>query len=183
MIGTVNAFVLSWINLFQAWSDDRYCWTQNFDTCKTNLDLDSKSQECKKVERSAPVISRRLMTLWPPSVYIIHSSDLYCKTANESHWCPELGDLDPDFRHISSPIRVDGKSEHTVLNNHNILFLSMSTTFDLCILNDVCDGDLQGRYTYISNIGNNVNDYFLLSLKFSRWYRPNGLLENGHMPV
>ena len=39
----------------------------------------------------------------------------------------------------------------------------MCTTFGLNILNGVCNGDLQGRYTFISNSGNSVNDYFMVS--------------------
>ena len=39
----------------------------------------------------------------------------------------------------------------------------MCTAFGLNILNGVCNGDLQGRYTFISNCGNSVNDYFMVS--------------------
>ena len=39
----------------------------------------------------------------------------------------------------------------------------MSTAFGLNILNGVCNGDLKGRYTFISNCGNSVNDYFMVS--------------------
>ena len=39
----------------------------------------------------------------------------------------------------------------------------MCTAFGLNILNGVCNGDLQGRYTFISNCGNRVNDYFMAS--------------------
>jgi len=41
--------------------------------------------------------------------------------------------------------------------------LNMCTAFGLNILNGVCNGDLQGRYTFISNCGNSVNDYFMVS--------------------
>ena len=41
--------------------------------------------------------------------------------------------------------------------------LSLCTIFDLCILNGVCKGDLQGCYTCISETGSSVNDYFILS--------------------
>jgi len=39
----------------------------------------------------------------------------------------------------------------------------MCTAFGLNILNGVCNGDLQGRYTFIFNCGNSVNDYFMVS--------------------
>ena len=39
----------------------------------------------------------------------------------------------------------------------------MCTALNLCILNGMCHGDHLGRYTYISDAGSSVNDYFLLS--------------------
>jgi len=41
--------------------------------------------------------------------------------------------------------------------------LNMCTALNLCILNGMCYGDHLGRYTYISDVGSSVNDYFLLS--------------------
>ena len=37
----------------------------------------------------------------------------------------------------------------------------MCFALDLWIMNGVCNGDPQGRYTYTSDTGNSVNDYFL----------------------
>ena len=39
----------------------------------------------------------------------------------------------------------------------------MCTAFGLNILNGVYNGDLQGRYTFIFNCGNSVNDYLMVS--------------------
>ena len=39
----------------------------------------------------------------------------------------------------------------------------MCIAFRQNILNGVCNGDLQRRYTVISNSGNSVNDYFMVS--------------------
>jgi exonuclease III len=55
-------------------------------------------------------------------------------------------------------------SEDTVLNNYGKKFLYMCTSLGLCMLNGVCNGDLEGRYTYISDTGNSVNYYFVASL-------------------
>ena len=41
--------------------------------------------------------------------------------------------------------------------------LNVCITFDFCILNSVCKGDLQGCFTYISETECIVNDYFILS--------------------
>ena len=39
----------------------------------------------------------------------------------------------------------------------------MCFALDLWIMNGVCNSDPQGRYTYISDTGNSVNDYFLVT--------------------
>ena len=48
--------------------------------------------------------------------------------------------------------------------------LNMFTAFGLNILNGVCNGDLQGRYTFISNCENSVTDSFMVSEDFSFSY-------------
>ena len=53
-----------------------------------------------------------------------------------------------------------------VLNGVGKLLLNMCCALELGILNGVCSGDRQGRYTYISETGNNVNDYYLVSFDF-----------------
>ena len=40
----------------------------------------------------------------------------------------------------------------------------MCSTFDLVILNGVCNSDQVGHYTFISDFGSSVNDYFLVSI-------------------
>ena len=71
-----------------------------------------------------------------------------------------------DLQHSSSPVSVDTYSEDSALNKSGILLLYMRTTFDRCLLNGACDGDLQGRYTDICGAGNSRNDYLLLSCHF-----------------
>ena len=61
----------------------------------------------------------------------------------------------------SQPVNQNRKSQGNVVNNYGKLLLNLRTTFDLCILNGVCEGDLQGCYTYISETGSSVNDYFV----------------------
>jgi len=65
----------------------------------------------------------------------------------------------------------------------------MCTTLDLCILNGVCYGDQEGRFTYISDFGSSVIDYFLMSRDlFACLYDQCNLsvtdrIESSHMPV
>ena len=93
--------------------------------------------------------------------YVMLCGDLNARTSNVSHHC-QNGNI-VDFQHMSHPVSVGRTSEDRELNNYGKLLINMSTAFDLCILNGVCHGDLQGRYTYVSESGSSVNDYFLLS--------------------
>ena len=42
------------------------------------------------------------------------------------------------------PVNLNRKSQDNVVNNNGKLLLNLCTTFDFCILNGVCKGDLQG---------------------------------------
>ena len=48
--------------------------------------------------------------------------------------------------------------------------LNMRIAYGLDILTGVCNGDLQGRYTLISNCENSVTDSFMFSEDFSFSY-------------
>ena len=70
-----------------------------------------------------------------------------------------------DDLYLSGPLNHNRNSEDTELNNYGKLLLNMCHALRLCVLNGMCDGDLQGRYTYISEKGSSVNDYFLMSFE------------------
>ena len=67
--------------------------------------------------------------------------------------------------------------------------LNVCITFDLCILNGACKSDLQGCYTYISETGFSVNDYFILSSDLYVLIHSTcelcviGRTESDHMPL
>ena len=65
-----------------------------------------------------------------------------------------------------STVRYHRCSEDMVLNGYGKLMLNMCCALELVILNGVCNGYLQGRYTHISETGNSVNDYYLASFDF-----------------
>ena len=94
-------------------------------------------------------------------VYVILSGDLNGRTSNISHNILSNENIF-DSLHKSDSVNSSRCSQDTVLNNYGKHLLNMCTALDLCILNGVCDGDLQGRYTYISETGCSVNDYFIL---------------------
>ena len=67
--------------------------------------------------------------------------------------------------------------------------LDLCTALNLCILNGMCPGDYSGRYTYVSDTGSSVNDYFLFSNDlFVAVYDSckqviSECIESDHMPV
>ena len=96
------------------------------------------------------------------NVYVILSGDLNSRTASNSQVVSMTDDVF-DSLQASHAVNVNRNSQDNVLNNYGKLLLNLCTTFDFCILNGVCKGDLQGCYTYISETECIVNDYFILS--------------------
>jgi len=80
-------------------------------------------------------------------------------------------------------------SQDTIINTYGKCLLTLCTALDLCILNGMCHGDREGCYTFISDAGSSVVDYFLMSqCLFSHTYeycflnvveRP----DSDHMPI
>ena len=92
-------------------------------------------------------------------------------------------------QHDSHPVSMNRRSQDTVINNYGKLLLNLCTAFNLSVLNGMCYGDLQGRYTYISDSGSSVNDYFLMSGDLYNMLcdlcelRVSDRIESDHMPV
>ncbi|KAK7479604.1 hypothetical protein BaRGS_00029153 [Batillaria attramentaria] len=95
---------------------------------------------------------------------ILLCGDLNSRT---SSICPEYYDESDLLDCVSSSDDVQFKrqSEDSTLNTYGKNMLNMCSSFGLCIINGVCNGDQYGHYTYISEMGNSVNDYFLLSFE------------------
>ena len=54
-------------------------------------------------------------------------------------------------------------SQDATINLFGKSLLFMCTTLNLCLLNGTCEGDRIGAYTFISDAGSSVVDYFVLS--------------------
>ena len=52
------------MDLSQTWYDDRYYCNHHFDAILIDIDLESRSQECKKEKSSAPVVSPSFQSIW-----------------------------------------------------------------------------------------------------------------------
>ena len=95
-------------------------------------------------------------------MFVILSGDLNGRTSNVSQ--PVNLDFDSfDTMHRSVPVSVGRKSQDSVMNGFGKSLLNMCTALNLCILNGMCHGDLDGRYTYMCDLGSSVIDYFLMS--------------------
>ena len=95
-------------------------------------------------------------------VYIVMSGDFNSRTANIS---PDVA-FNSDFTsslNKSSSIDVNRNLQDMILNNFGKRLLNLCITFNLSILNGVCNGDRQGCYTFIAESGSSVNDYFIVS--------------------
>ena len=88
--------------------------------------------------------------------------DLNSRTANCSHYDPEDNNVS-DLLYSSQPVSIDRCSQDSVLNNYGKLLMNMCTAINLSILNGMCHGERNGRYTFISESGCSVNDYVLMS--------------------
>ena len=121
-------------------------------------------------------------------VYILICGDLNSRTSNVSHQSKDINDF-IQFQYLSHPVIVNRCSEDLVLNKYGKLLLNVCTVFDLSILNGMCYGDHHGCYTFVSDAGCSVNDYFIMSsdlyafLSGSCELRVSARMESDHMPV
>ena len=92
---------------------------------------------------------------------IIVCGDFNSRTADKF---PSVFDIDKLYDHMAEDNdNIKRCSEDMIMNTFGKNLLDMCTALNLYIMNGVCNGDLQGRFTYISEFGSSVNDYFLLS--------------------
>lgn len=96
-------------------------------------------------------------------VFLLLAGDLNSRVSNFSSCLHENVMSVYDDLYKSGSLNVGRNSEDTVLNSYGKLLLNACTALDMCMVNGMCEGDLQGRYTYISDSGSSVNDYFLMS--------------------
>ena len=121
-------------------------------------------------------------------VYVILSGDLNGRTSHVS----QPIDIDDDLLetlYVSRPSTAERKSQDVAFNAFGKSLLSMCTALNLCILNGICQGDREGRYTYISPFGSSVIDYFLMSCDLfalvsdSCFLKVMDRVESSHMPI
>jgi hypothetical protein len=119
--------------------------------------------------------------------YIILCGDLNSRTSNISQ--DSFEHFIPDTQFRSNSFTDNRSSQDKCLNNYGKELLNMCTTLSLSILNGVCNGDRDGCYTYISDTGSSVTDYFIFSNELlSIVYDTCELnvcerIESDHMPI
>ena len=94
-------------------------------------------------------------------VYVLLNGDLNSRTANvsQSISCEH----DEIFNVQEKDQNIQRFSQDTTINPFGKSLLFMCTALNLCILNGTCEGDRLGAYTFISDAGSSVVDYFVLS--------------------
>ena len=91
---------------------------------------------------------------------IILSGDLNSRTSNDGQ---HRSDISEEAVYESGPVGYKRCSQDSVTNGYGKMLLNMCTTLSLTIMNGTCNGDCEGRFTYIGDSGCSVVDYFLLS--------------------
>ena len=119
---------------------------------------------------------------------VILCGDLNSRTSNVSQ--PVfVNDNFLDSLITSGSLSANRSTQDNVFNSFGKTLINMCTALNLCILNGMCEGDRQGRYTYISPFGSSVIDYFVLSCELAAvvWddciLRVLDRIESCHMPV
>lgn len=96
-------------------------------------------------------------------VHFIVCGDLNSRVGDAN---PYLSDVEPDSRPWENNTIETGpqrQSEDKTPNQFGSYLLTFCEIFDLAILNGFCNGDREGKFTYISPTGSSVIDYFLCS--------------------
>ena len=120
-------------------------------------------------------------------LFVIIASDLNARISNSSQTL--FTHFDFDKMHSSHSASAGRYSQDKGTNSFGLCLLNMCTALNLRILNGVCHGDQNGNYTYISDTGSSVIDYFLISEElFEEWFDSCCLqvvnrLETKHFPL
>jgi hypothetical protein len=122
-------------------------------------------------------------------VDVLLCGDINARTSNN---LPNImSERDLSNSHLKEDIEKDVRrcSQDKILNSYGKKLLNVCSVIGLYILNGVCNGDLKGHYTYISDTGCSVNDYFLASSDLFHSLRKRITLnvieriESDHLPV
>ena len=120
-------------------------------------------------------------------MYALICGDLNSRTANK---VPDIDDMVHSFTaQRDTHDCINRQSQDMEMNSYGKLLLNICATVGLHILNGLCYGDLAGRFTYVADSGNSVNDYFLVSDNFFPVVNTGSKLlvtermESDHMPV
>ena len=94
-------------------------------------------------------------------LYVIITGDLNSRTGNVSQPVTVDNDVFDEMHHNFDIF--ERRSQDSIINGFGKTLLNMCTSLNLCIINGMCYGDQQGRYTYVCDRGCSVIDYILMS--------------------
>ena len=123
-------------------------------------------------------------------VYVVLCGDLNSRTSNIVPNHVDDDDFSAHWNTDSVPQKFSARSsKDSVLNAYGKNCLNMCSVLGLTMLNGLCNGDLDGHYTYISETGSSVNDYWLISVEFLEQFenrctmRVQERIESDHLPL
>ena len=96
----------------------------------------------------------------------------------------DIDNDDDDFVNSNMVRSRNSQDVHENVYGHSLLRLC--SCFDLLVLNGMCNGDYRGQYTYISDTGCSVIDYFIISRGLSLLPAKisiERLIDSKHMPI
>ena len=96
-------------------------------------------------------------------VYVMLNGDLNSRTASVSQSICLTGEHYEIFDMQENDNSIHRRSQDVNINTFGKSLLFMCTALNLCILNGTCEGDRLGAYTFISDAGASVVDYFIFS--------------------
>ena len=115
-------------------------------------------------------------------LYYIVCGDL---NARIGHWHLTDSGMDEDVILYEDDLFIR-KSEDSTINGFGKNLMDFCSTFHFSPLNGMCSGDEFGRFTFSSDRGNSVVDYFLCSLELlslDMHFNVVNRIESKHMPV
>ncbi len=93
--------------------------------------------------------------------YLLALGDLNARTGSLPDFLMNYkGDNKTDLLYFDSDVEPNKRfNSDTVINDYGKKFLNMCINTDMLIVNGRTDGDIHGRFTYNSPIGNSTIDY------------------------
>ena len=119
------------------------------------------------------------------NVYLWLAGDFNARTGSEQAECGVLNGSGEVWGKEENDLSYLRRSHDEGKNNFGRSLIDFCQLFDLTIVNGYCDGDKEGEFTYVSQSGSSVIDYFLIPRELLKnvSLHVNDSLYSWHLPV